>query len=486
MKTAFLKFFRRLHARRVVGILSSCLVTAAAFLACMVFDAAESRYALQRDYSFNGAATQHKVTTEQLTMLQRDVHVYVVTSQGNQDNTLLSLLTRYQAVTPRFTFSQERISQNPALLTAFEDVLSQAQVDSDCLIVHCKDTGRSRVLKAEDFITYEYDSTTGYYVATGVNYDKPLTEAIVFCAQPEPLTVQLLRGHGEVSGEDLQVITNVLTRKNYHMQEVNLLSGDTLRTDAPLLILCPKLDLSALELSLLMAFADQGGDFFIISDYTDPLDNPNYNAFLRTYGISFYQGLVMAEPDDRQSYYDETPAFLMPRMTEGELTQPLIESGRDTLLLPGSRAIRLPETLSQGVSVETLLVSGKAYVRDYVAAAPDDTAKQPTDPEGYFALSVLSSRVSEAGKVSRAMVTGNAEMFTHWWVEENTYSADYLLRGLAYLQGESPISLDISGKTGVRAPLTLYSLTPLIAVITLLPLLVLALALWVLVPRRHL
>ena len=49
----------------------------------------------------------------------------------------------------------------------------------------------ARVLKAEDFITYEYDGETGYYVATGVNYDKPLTEAIVFCAQPEPLTVQL-------------------------------------------------------------------------------------------------------------------------------------------------------------------------------------------------------------------------------------------------------------------------------------------------------
>ena len=136
--------------------------------------------------------------------------------------------------------------------------------------------------------------------------------------------------------------------------------------------------------------------------------------------------------------------------------------------------------------MEPLIITGASYIRDYVHVEPDVTSQQPTDEEGYFALSVLCARVNENGRVSQAVVTGNAEMFTHWWIEENTYSADFLKRSLSYMQGESPISLDISGKTGVREMLTLGSLIPLIIASALLPLLVVLAALRVLLPRRHL
>lgn len=486
MKKNVRTFFSPRALQRLCALVLSLLVLLTLFLSALLFDKLESRYALQKDFSFNGATTQSRIATEQLQALDKDVHIYVLMSAGGRDNTLLSLLTRYAAITPHLTFSEENAAQNPMLLTAFEDVLTQQQVQSDCLIIHCKSTDRARVLTAESFVTYQYDTESGYYIPNGVNYDKPLIEAIVYTAQNDPMTVQLLRGHGEASGEDLETVTKVLTQANYRMEEVDLLKGGVLDVSRPLLILCPQTDLSEKELLLLMDFANAGGDFFIISDYTDPLDNANYNAFLRAFGVSFYQGLVMAEEDDRQSYYDEGQAFLMPRMQETALTRPLIEQARDTLLLPGSRAVRLPETPPEGVTVETQLVTGRSYIRDYVAVEPDMVTKQPTDEEGYFALSVLSSRVTEEGNVSRALVTGNAEMFTHWWIEENTYSADYLLRGISYLQGESPISLDISGKSAVRQGLTLYSLAPLIVVITLLPLAILAWALCMLLPRRHL
>lgn len=476
---------RRLWNKRLFSFLITVMFLAVCVLAAMLFDTLEERFALQKDFSFNGATTQSRIASQQLKALNKPVHIYVVSSTGSRDNTLYALLTRYAAESNYFTFSEESVSRSPMLLTAFQDVLNQREVSGDCLIVHCEQTNRTRVIISEDFIVYEYDTATGYYVPSGINYDKVLTESIVFVAQEEPLSVQLLRGHSEISGDDLNVITQTLTLANYNIKEVNLQSGGTLDVNEPLLILCPQLDLSEKELSLLMQFANAGGHFFVISDYTDPIP-ANYSAFLRTWGIDFYTGLVMAQPDDRQSYYDEGPAFLMPRMTETEMTLPLIESARDTLLLPGSRAIYLPETAPEGVYMETQLVTGRAYVRDYVHVEPDQTAQQPTDAEGYFALSVLSSRVSEEGKVSRMLVTGNAEMFTNWWIHENTYAADYLLRGIQYLQGEIPISLDIAGKTAVREPLTLHSLTPLIITIALLPLLVFVIALRVLLPRKHL
>ena len=473
------------HRKRLFSLVITVLVMTACILTALVFDTLEARFALQKDFSFNGATTHSRIASQQLQALTKPVHVYVVSSTPAKDNTLLSLLTRYAAETDLFTFSEESVTQSPTLLTSFRDALNEREVTGDCLIVHCSKTGRTRIILSEDFIVYEYDTTTGYYVPTGINYDKVLTEAIVFTAQEDPLTVQLLRGHGEISGDDLSVISQTLTKANYNLEEINLLTGDTLDVDEPLLILCPQLDLSEKELALLMQFANAGGHFFIISDYTDPIYE-NYSALLRTWGIDFYTGLVMAQKDDRQSYYDEGPAFLMPRMTETDMTRPLIESGRDTLLLPGSRAIYLPETAPEGVYMETQLITGRAYVRDYVNSEPNQTIQQPTDAEGYFALSVLSSRVSEEGNVSRMLVTGNAEMFTNWWINENTYASDYLLRSIQYLQGESPLNLDIAGKTAVREPLTLHSLMPLILTVALLPIMVLAVALRVLLPRKHL
>lgn len=477
---------RRKLRNGTFSILLTLLVLSACILGSILGDTLENQYALQRDFSFNGATTQSRITTEQLQMLDEDVHIYVLSSLGNTNQSLLSLLTRYAAITDHLTFSQENISANPLLLTRFEDILGENEVSSDCIIVHCEKNDRARVLVEDDFAVAAYDADTGFFVNTGINYDKPLTEAIVYVAQDDPLTLQLLRGHGELSGENMALMQQMLTEANYQLQEVNLLSGGTLDVQSPLLILCPQLDMNEKELQLLMDFANAGGDFFIVSHYSDPLDLTHFNTLYRTFGISFFSGLTIAKAEDTQSYYNNTQAYLMPRMHDHELTRPLIESGHDVLLMPGSRAIFLPESTVGGLIVEPLIISGQSYIRDYVHAEPDMMAQQPDDAEGYFALAALCTRISDEGQVSKAHVIGNSIMFTHYDIENITYSRDYLLRAVQYLQGQAPINLDISAKQGIRQSLTLGSLAPAVIIIILLPLLVLLIALKILLPRRHL
>ena len=467
-----------------VSLALSLLVVFTLLTVAAVMDAAEKKYALQTDLSFNGATTQSRITTQTLSSLTHDVHVYVVSTQGNENNTILSLLDRYATVTRHFAYSEESLARSPYLLTMFNDSVGENQVTGDCIIVYCPDTGRARVLTAGDFPVYEYSTETGFYIQTGFNYEKPLTEAVVYVSQDDPITIQVLTGHNELSGENVANLESILTGANYHIQRVNLLNGESLDPDYPLMIICPQLDVSSRELALLMEFADAGGDFLILADYADPFDLANYNSLLLEYGVGFFPGLVMAEAEDVSGYYDDLQAFVIPYMQSTDLTAPLIESGKSILIMPGTRALRLPKVTDSTLTVEPILVSGKAYVRDYTSAAPDSTEKQPTDQEGHFALGVVSVRISDSGSVSRAEIIGNHLMFTDIWVESNTYASDFLLRSLQYLKGESPVRLDIAPKAN-REGLVMPSAVPAIIVISLLPLLVLAAAILILLPRKR-
>ncbi len=435
--------------------LLTVLVLLALILLCAAGDAAEKKYALQTDFSFNGATTQSAATREALSGIGRDVHIYIISSAGKADSTLLSLLNRYTALNAHITCSEESLASNPTLLTRFEGMLGSDPVTADCLIVHCAETGRARRITQDDFPVFDYETESGFYMVSGINYEKPLTEAIVYVAQDEPVTLQLLRGHQELSGDALEEISGFLTGANYCLKSLDL-SSEEPDPAFPVLILCPQWDLTEKELSRLTAFADAGGDFLILSDYADPADLPNYSALLLDYGVRLLPGLVMADTEETDAYYDEFPAYLTPRYAQNTLTEPLLSGGKTRLLMPGSRALQLPEITHSALRVEPLVYSGRGYVRDYTASAPDSAEKQEGDPSGYFTLAVLSTRVKT--NVSRAVIIGNSLMFTDVWIRNNTHSEDFLLRCLETLQGSLPVSLSIPAKP-LREGLSLSSLT---------------------------
>ncbi len=200
-----MKFLSRFPAAKLRSGAFAALLTAivlfALILVCIAGDAAESRYALQTDFSFNGATTQSAATREALSRIERDVHIYIISSAGKADSTLLSLLNRYTALNAHITVSEENLASNPTLLTRFDGMLGSDSVTADCLIVHCAETSRARRITQDDFPVYDYETETGFYMVSGVNYEKPLTEAIVYVAQDEPVTLQLLCGHQDQDGK---------------------------------------------------------------------------------------------------------------------------------------------------------------------------------------------------------------------------------------------------------------------------------------------
>ncbi len=452
MKNAVSEIRNFLSRHRGAPKLILCLI--ALITVSIAADTFEKDRALRIDYSFNGATTQSRITTQVLRDLNEDVHAYVIVSAGSPDQTILSLFERYSAVTKRFTWSQESLARDPMLLTRFEGLLTDENVSSDCVVLYCAATGRARVYHEEDFPVYEYSTETGYYMITGYNYDKPFAEGILYVTQDEPITVKLLTGHNEMSGDSISVLKALLESRNYAVEALDLKTGDLADGDI-LMILCPKYDLTEKEYETILNYLKKGNGMVFITDYLDSQDLPYFSALQAEFGISPMRGMVIAFEEQHDAYYSDLPAYLMPRYSDADLTDPIITAGKTRLIMPGSRALKV--TGSDLIQSQPVIISGHAYVRDYTFSAPDSAEKQPGDEEGYFALAAQSLRLWSVGTVSRSVFIGNSLMFTDAWLTSNTDSDTLMLRVLEYISGSAPIRLDIASKTSVRRSLDYVS-----------------------------
>ena len=281
---------------------------------------------------------------------------------------------------------------------------------------------------------------------------------------------------------DTAAMEELLISANYQVQWVSL-NKDTLDTESPLMILSPYFDFSEQELNQLTEFAMAGGDFLIATQYSDPVNMENFNALLRMYGVESLPGLVVADEEDKDSYYADTPVWLMPYMLETAATLPLIENAMDILLFPGARAFEMlddqPNTL-----VQPVLETGKAYISSGYLNGLDDISMQPGDREGYFPVAVWTDKMFDDGTLSHALVLGNVDVLTDSWLHNNTHASAFLLQMIQSLQGKAAVQLDIVPRNAVREGLGLGNITPAIVATVLLPLLILIGALLVLVPRK--
>lgn len=466
----------------------SVLLTVLAVVVCFgiiaVADLIEEKHALTADFSFNAGTVQGEVTRNVLSKLEKDVHIYALMSESGENDTLMQLLNRYDAASEHVTVSHERILTNPALLNKFAAEIGSKKYDKDCLIIWCEENNRARVLDEDDYYLYTFDVETGVIYSAEIMYEKRITEAVLFVSGDELPSVQILTGHGELTKGDVMYMEELLTSSNYEVQWILLDNGDRPDPESPLMILRPMYDFSDSELKLLTEYAMAGGDFLIAANYDDSLTLKNYNTLLRSYGVEAYPGIVVAMADDRDAYYADMPDWLMPYMQETVATLPLLQSARDRLIIPGTRAFRLLDMENSYTQTFPVLKSGRAYIRNLTDGL-DTTDQQPTDESGEFNVAVWTNKFYPDGTLSQALIIGSADLFCNETLLNNTDANVFLLQMVRSLQGKDPVDLDIVSKNGARESLRLDKIGPAVAVTIMLPVLVIIGALLVLLPRKR-
>ncbi len=444
----------------------------------------EDSYGWKQDYSFNGYTATGEETQKVIDTLADEIDLYLLYQSGDMDSQLYTVLERYQLLSDLITVLPTDIAQNPGILTRFESNVTGSSLEADSVVVSCEATGRYKVLTYDDFVTQGYNVEEGTFEIAGLAYEKKLTEALVYVTQTDIPLVGILQGHGELTPDTLANLTDFLQSNNYDSQAVDLLAGDTLASVDLLLIADPQKDFTSDEIDAIKAFAQAGGSLFVMRDYTDPVNLPNYQSLLASYGVVPISGVVVAGEEDEGSYYGDR-IYLLPYFNEMEFTQPLISGSMDVLLLAGACAFETPEQTDNSLSTATVLKSGpNAYIRD-----PDDGSTtidyQEGDRKGEMTLAILSARMHADGSISRLFAIGNSTVFTDEYMYQRTFNEEFILQLMGELLPQKTVSLDIMAKSAFHPELTAGSVSTGIALLAAIPLMVLLAAVLVLLPRRN-
>ncbi len=470
-----------------LGSALMALVILVAVLVNVVAQRLEDDYGLRTDMSFNHYASTGMETEKVLAQLENEVDVYLLYQNGEENSQLMQVLSRYTVLSDKVRLLPTDVARNPGILTRFSGELDSA-LDADSVIVHCPATDRYRVLNYGDFYAEGYDIESGSFVVEGINYEKAVTGAILYATQQAVPTVGILQGHGELTPEEMETLLTFLEDNQYETRTVNLLGGDTLEGVSVLLIADPLNDLDDTEIDVISRFAQEGGNLFVVRDYTDPLSTmPNYLSLLRSYGVVPLEGVVVAGEEDAGSYYGET-LYLLPYMTDIDLTLPLTSTGMDVLMLPVACAFEEPPQPGTGdlsLSVATVLKTGpNAYLRNTFDGVTT-IDKQPGDRSGELALALYAHRMHANGNVSRMFAIGNSTMLVDPYIYQRTFNEQFIITVMGQLAPQGGTSLDIMATAAFRPALTAGDQHLGVGLIIALPLLCIAAALIILLPRRN-
>ena len=449
-----------------------------------LFTALEKKHGWRVDYSFN-AITSHSETTETvLADLTLPVHIYALYERGSEDLLLFELLDRYAAASDLVTWEQSALSLNPTFVTRFAGSTADNAVTSDSLVVFCPETERFRVLNAADFITLSIDYDAGAWAYDKITYESAITSAITYVTQDVIPVVYMVQGHDELDANTAAVLTDFLRGNHYDVRFATL--QDVSPTPDDLLVfLAPVRDLTTSELAIVTGHAAKGGSILFACDYSDPIASmPNYQALLRSYGFLPMEGVVVAAKEDKSGYFEGNRTILLPQMQPATATFDLMLNGTTTLIMSTARAFATPENTDNSLTVTPLLLSGEgSYLRSLSGST--SLTKQEGDPEGPFALALEAHRFSETGDVSRAVILGSTGMLTSEYYYSMSHGQEFIIRVMEYLVDSAASNLHIMSRAAVRPGLSADALTLGAALLVLLPLSVLAAALFILYPRRY-
>ena len=465
----------------------SLLALSAMIATCVLLNvgvaALEREYGWRKDYSFNGYASTGAETKAALSRLENPVELYLLYQGGQMDSQMLELLYRYDALSDLIQVLPTDIAKNPGIFNRFQGDLERA-LEVDTVIVNCGATERYRVLTYADFIAQGYNIDEGTFEIAGLAYEKRLTEAIVYVAEDSIPVVGLLQGHGELTPEDLQVFTGFLRSNNYDSRPVNLLRGDSLEGIDLLLVASPQKDVTDGELQSLSSFAQEGGNFLVLRDFTDPMSLPNYFSLLLNYGVQPLAGYVIAGEEDAGSYFDER-VYLLPYMCELDMTLPLIANGLDSLLMVDATAFEAPREPDSRLTTATVLKSGpNAYLReDPSGSAGID--RLPGERVGEFSLALFAHRMHPSGNVSRMFALGNSSLLALEYFYQIPFTEEFIIQVMNELLPQKTVSLDIMVPAAFPPRLRASSPAAGAVLLAVPPFLLLAVALFVLLPRRN-
>lgn len=371
------------------------------------------------------------------------VTMYLVTQQGAEDITILSLLERYADLNKNIKIEKVDPDTNPAFTSQYTtDTLNPNSVIVDGEF-------RDYVVDYTDIYVTDYSNMTeeDYYnyvyygiepAGTPLFYGElMLSSALDFVSAEQIPTAYCLSGHSEDPFSD--AMNAYFSTDNIMTAELALLTVDAIPADCSAIILNnPKADISEYEAEMLSAYLAAGGNMILITDFRYYTEErmPHLASLAAMMGMKSEDGLLV---EANRSNYNTYPTYLLPILgSTGPAAQ--LESPNLYTFITNAHGIVLT---GEGSAQASPLLS--TTTASYVKKAGQNLTtyeKEDGDVEGSFA--VAASAVN--GESKFVWFSSPAIVSDQWDYYVNGGNTEVFLASVNWMC-EKAVSLSILAKT---------------------------------------
>ena len=375
---------------------------------------------------FDISASQlYSVTSNTKTVvnaLEDDVTIYWIVQADREDDVVANLLSKYESLSGHI----QVVKKNPDIYPTFAQQYTSEEVENNSLVVECGK--RSRFIGLDDIYLAQPD-LSGQGVSSSFDGEGAITSAIDYVTNEDQPVLYRLEGHGEPALP--KQLSDQIEKANMSVEPLSLLKADNVPEDADgVIIYAPQSDYADKEVEMLEDYISGGGRLLVAAGPVEDASLTNLYHLLENYGVETQEGIVVES--DREHYAFRQPHALLPIMTPGEMTQPLIDE-KYLPVFPLSMGMKIGEAPS-GVTVEPLLTTSNSAYSKADGYALETYEKEDGDGSGPYSLGV---HISQSGG-------GVVVWFSSSAFAEDIYNAyssganlDLMMNALSLLVGES-------------------------------------------------
>lgn len=243
-------------------------------------------------------------TKDLLKDLNDEIDMKVFAVKEDTDDRITTFISKYSALSSKLKVEWIDPVLHPSALTENDATENTIQVS-------CEATGKSTTVSFTDILVPDYSA---YYTGGSSSYSEfdgegQLSSAVNYVTSDVEKKIYQVTGHGEDSLST--TITELMSKNNYTLEELNLLMQDAIPDDCDLLIMdAPSKDLSEDEVKLLTNYLTSGGKLMCLLGDTSLTDLPNLAGLLKTYGIEGVDGYIA----DPARCYQNQPYYIFPEL----------------------------------------------------------------------------------------------------------------------------------------------------------------------------
>ena len=438
-------------------------------------------------------------TVEYLSQLDKDITVYVLTSektfrgglnayQGAEHFTQAYTLLKKMAADSKLSLKFVDLAKNPTFTAKYPDIDWNSETASHLILLDSGDD--YTVLSLEDCFTYDSEAISyGYYIYTATKIEQAIVTGVLDLTTAQKVGIDFITGSGE-SEDSYSGLKNLLKQNAYSVEDVNLTTS-TLREESTVAVLySPSVDLSEEAARKLSDWLDNDGDngrtlIYIPIDLK--VETPNIDALLKEYGMKVSDGISFCTSRD---YYINDPYMFLADYAEDTTYTSTLKNAKVSPLVYYTRDVEITD----GSKATALLTDNTS-----VGVIPFDTDTSEFESESDLAKfykadgitpAAIGTKTNSDSISSNVAVFGSPYMFTERFLSTSSFNnANYIVNFCNTVTDRGDMGITInsasvdSGELGVTNASTIIAYG--IVFIAVIPLIVLAIGLIVFIRRRH-